>query len=62
MKDRKALKLTACQEALGPDTTGDSLARSNPLQAHLKYLNNTKSLTARWINSHFLSKRDESSV
>lgn len=54
---QKGSKVDSLSGARGPDTTDDSLARSNPLQAHLKYLHNTMSLIACWIISHFPSKR-----
>lgn len=33
VKDRKALKLTDSPELRGPDTSTDSLSRSNPLES-----------------------------
>lgn len=41
---QKGSKVDSLSGARGPDTADDSLARSNPLQAHLKYPHNTMSL------------------
>lgn len=52
VKDREALKLTVCQDVRGPDTSDDSLSRSNPLQTRPEP---SMSPAARWITGYFPS-------